>query len=518
MAADSLLSAQILALRTVRILFGAAGVGALTSDHTSLNPLVWSVVCAGPFPAYTPVPVSVISYLPSGAGELGADITLSAEVTEGAVYTFTATGITGIATSSISAGATNLLGFPASRDFQLIDSIPRVNVNDDTSGDMEKFIKVWQEPLNLLMFDIDHWVNIFDSELAPEAFLDLILSDLGNPFHFATELTLIKKRRLAALLVEIYKLKGTAPGAQQAISLLLNMRSEFFGFNGLGDELDTTAALGDDGTHPGTPPFHLGSGGPWRLLVKAGTTVASQTDAGQSSPAAGNALTVVQIDNILEILRVMLPCYLHVEPTGSGFVRWGCTPTVRNAIQRTNSTTAKLFIQPISGAAHMAFLQGILPRVQEFNAGSKITPVTAINALLGTSVTHGGSIFYWNGIGESTGQPAWDTEGLLGNEVTNVLLTAGSTATTLTVTPGSRKLHLSWVAVVNATRYRIYVSTVSMASPVVANNAATPIEVSGDVLTYDDLQETGTLKHYIVTPMIQDSEGFFSNDASGTAT
>lgn len=523
MAANALLSAKVLTLKTVRIYFGNGG-----SPDTFTTPgvsgevedeLAWSAVCAGPFPAYTPRIVSaVLSGLVSVGVYASIDLTTDSEFTDGAVYTFSNVAmITDFSAShDITIAASNLLNPPAARDFALIDFVPAINVADDTSGDMANFIKVLQEALNQSLFDVDHWIDILDSDLAPEAFLDLILRDLANPFVFAKELPLIKKRRLASLLVEIYKLKGTLKGVQEAISLFLGMRSEFTEFNGLGDKLDDGNELGDELGHPGTPPFFLGGGGPWRLLIKVGTTVASQTDAGAASPSAGGALTAEQIDQILQIVKVMKPAHLVLVLTGSGFVRWGCTLSKRNAIQRTNGTTAKLFMEPVSGADHYAFLQSDHPGTQEFNSTS-VGPVTAVNALLGTSVVHGGTFHYWNGVAESTGQPAWDTIGLLGNEVTNALLTGASGATVLSVVAHPRFLRLTWTAVIGATRYRIYRSTASMASPVVADNAEEPIEVAGDLLTYDDAQESGVLRHYIVTPVAADSEGFFSNDASGTA-
>lgn len=514
MAATALFSAQILALKTARILFSNAGVPTATSDGTAANPAVWGVVCAGPFPAFTPTVVTAVAFNPSGSGMFGVDLTFDQEVTEGAVYNFTATGITGIATSSIATAAANLLNFSTSRNFNLIDMIPRVNLAEDSSGDLVNFIKVWQEPLNILMHDIDRWIDILDSDLAPADFLEVILQDLANPFVFSTELSLIKKRRLAGLLVGIYRLKGTLTGIQEAISLLLGMRSEFVEFNGLGSELDAGNLLGD-ATHHASPAFFLGAGGPWQLLSKVGTTVASQTDAHQPSPAAGNALMPEQVDQVLQIIKIMAPCYLKPVQTGSGLVRWGCTLTTRNAIQRFSGTVVKLFMKPVAGADHFAFLQANAPDLQEFNSTS-VGPVTAGACLTGTSVTPGG-VRYWNGVAESTGQPAWDTVGLLGNEVTNALLTGGGGATVLTVTPQSRNLHLSWTAVVNATRYRIYRKTTSMVSPVDADNTEEPIEIFADLLTYDDPQESGTLSHYMVTPVIRNSEGFFSADASGTA-
>ncbi len=63
--------------------------------------------------------------------------------------------------------------------------------------------------------------NILDPDTAPEVWLDSILADLGNPFTF--ELTATDKRRLAQILVDIYRSKGTGPGIVNAIRLFLGI-------------------------------------------------------------------------------------------------------------------------------------------------------------------------------------------------------------------------------------------------------------------------------------------------------
>ena len=56
---------------------------------------------------------------------------------------------------------------------------------------------------------------------APEGFLDLVLHDLGNPFPF--DLGELDKRRLASVLVEMYRQKGTAVGIENAIRFFLGI-------------------------------------------------------------------------------------------------------------------------------------------------------------------------------------------------------------------------------------------------------------------------------------------------------
>jgi phage tail-like protein len=80
---------------------------------------------------------------------------------------------------------------------------------------------VLQDVLELLLAEIDRFPDIFDLDLAPEPFLDLLLADLGNPFAF--DLGELQKRRLAAVLVQIYRQKGTAAGIRNAIRFFLGV-------------------------------------------------------------------------------------------------------------------------------------------------------------------------------------------------------------------------------------------------------------------------------------------------------
>jgi phage tail-like protein len=114
-----------------------------------------------------------------------------------------------------------VIPFPLTRQFELYRLFPQINREEDTSQDLLRFSRCLQELFNLLLHDVDRWVEIFDIDRAPEDFLDAILADLGNPFAF--DLDLNSKRRLARILVEIYKLKGTAPGVQYALRFFLGL-------------------------------------------------------------------------------------------------------------------------------------------------------------------------------------------------------------------------------------------------------------------------------------------------------
>ncbi|RKH04356.1 phage tail protein [Corallococcus carmarthensis] len=110
---------------------------------------------------------------------------------------------------------------PPSRHFQLWDMLPRHNRRDDVTGDLRRFISCLQEVTDLLLADLDAFPDVFDLERAPEAFLDAILQDLGNPFAF--DLDGLARRRLGAILVDMYKQKGTALGLRNAIRFFLGI-------------------------------------------------------------------------------------------------------------------------------------------------------------------------------------------------------------------------------------------------------------------------------------------------------
>lgn len=110
---------------------------------------------------------------------------------------------------------------PIGRKFDLWSMLPVWNRREDVTGDLWRFIACLQEIGDLLLGDVDRFPDIFDLERAPESFLDLILLDLGNPFPF--ELDELGKRRLASVLVEMYRQKGTAVGIENAIRFFLGI-------------------------------------------------------------------------------------------------------------------------------------------------------------------------------------------------------------------------------------------------------------------------------------------------------
>lgn len=173
------------------------------------------------FPA---VPVQPLDAVSDGAA---VRVTLDTELTPDVRYRVHVTGIEDTKENPVAApdDAAIFTGYrsprPAGRRFDLWSMLPRHNRRDDVTGDLRRFIACLQEALDLLMVEGDRFSDAFDIERAPEAFLALILHDLGNPFSF--DLDELDKRRLASVLVEMYRQKGTAIGIENAIRFFLGI-------------------------------------------------------------------------------------------------------------------------------------------------------------------------------------------------------------------------------------------------------------------------------------------------------
>ncbi|ATB45938.1 phage tail protein [Corallococcus macrosporus] len=170
--------------------------------------------------------------VPVAALEAAADgplvhLVLDTELTPDVVYEVRAEAVTDTHDNPVLAPyhRATFAGFrparPSSRSFQLWDMLPGHNRRDDVTGDLRRFISCLQEVTDLLLADLDAFPDVFDLERAPEAFLDAILLDLGNPFAF--ELDVLARRRLASVLVDMYRQKGTALGLRNAIRFFLGI-------------------------------------------------------------------------------------------------------------------------------------------------------------------------------------------------------------------------------------------------------------------------------------------------------
>jgi len=116
---------------------------------------------------------------------------------------------------------------PAGRRFDLARMIPAMNFTEDTTGELARFVAVLQDVVDLTLYEIDRFPRALDTDQAPEAFLDAILAELGNPFVSDAVTGVLAsetdKRRLARVLVDIYRLKGTAKGIIDVVRFLLGV-------------------------------------------------------------------------------------------------------------------------------------------------------------------------------------------------------------------------------------------------------------------------------------------------------
>ncbi len=224
MSAPRVLAAVALSARTVVATFDQDVVTTATTSATLL---------AKTAPAVSPRVAAV-----SADGPI-TTVELAKEMTPAATYELALQGIENPAGEFASppANVVTLRGFsphrPESRAFNLWQMMPAYNRRHDATGDLKKFLACLQEVVDLLLSDLDAFPTVFDIERAPEAFVDLILEDLGNPFTFP--LTLHEKRRLASVLTVMYAQKATDRGIENAIRFFLGTEAEVlpFQFQGL---------------------------------------------------------------------------------------------------------------------------------------------------------------------------------------------------------------------------------------------------------------------------------------------
>ena len=186
--------------------------------------------------SFTPLdaPAVLIAAIDALADSNLVTVTLDTEMTTDARYRVTVSDVNDASGNPISPpyDSTVFTGFrpphPLNRRFDLWSMLPKHNRRADVTGDLRRFIACLQEVTDLLLAEVDQFSDIFDLERAPERFLDLILRDLGSPFPF--DLDVLGKRRLASVLEEMYRQKGTAIGVKNAIRFFLGLEVEILPF------------------------------------------------------------------------------------------------------------------------------------------------------------------------------------------------------------------------------------------------------------------------------------------------
>lgn len=205
-----LVAAHAVSLSEVRLAFDAPVVVTATAAAVA-RPLAAPAVAA-----------TAIAWTVDGTT---ATATLSQELTPRARYQIEVMGVGGtngmpIASGSIATFVAAAAGRPASRRFDLYTMLP-AHLRRDDIGELARLIACLQDIVDLVLADLDRWPLVFDLTRAPEAFVDVILADLGNPFPPPSDL--LGKRRLAGALVAMYREKGTAAGIQHALRFLLGI-------------------------------------------------------------------------------------------------------------------------------------------------------------------------------------------------------------------------------------------------------------------------------------------------------
>jgi phage tail-like protein len=108
------------------------------------------------------------------------------------------------------------------REFELWEMLPLKNRDEDKTGDLERFVKCFDEATKVILYDIDRFGRLLDPWACQDEAVDPLLEHLGNPLAFVSSLTLDRKRDLIPILVPMYKQRGTAEGIEDAVQFFLN--------------------------------------------------------------------------------------------------------------------------------------------------------------------------------------------------------------------------------------------------------------------------------------------------------
>lgn len=227
--APSLVAAQARGQKVVRLSFDEAVV---VTDGTGFT-----------FEALT-APAVGLAAVSAVSGGSYVDVTVDQEMSPGQTYQVTAVGITDAVGNAIGdADTATFLGFvpiaPSGRRFDLWSMLPRHNRRTDATGDLRRLIDVFQDVVTLLLAEIDRFADLRDLERAPDAFVDLMLVELGNPF-VEFDLSATDRRKLLSLLAGMYQQKGTAVGIENAIRVLLGIESTVAPLQAAGSALGTS--------------------------------------------------------------------------------------------------------------------------------------------------------------------------------------------------------------------------------------------------------------------------------------
>ncbi|OHD18816.1 MAG: hypothetical protein A2Y38_16430 [Spirochaetes bacterium GWB1_59_5] len=282
-------------------------------SYDALNPANYTLI-PQTIPSIDAVVVSVESVAPDTV-----DLIMSKDLTPGAVYQIAVANV--LNTAGLLIGVAYLVEFdvfspyrPPNRSWELIKFLSNYNRRRDISGDEKKFIQALQESADVMLESIDMFTDILDFERAPEAFLDAMLMDLGNPFPF--DIAAVDRRRLAAILVRLYQQKGTDVGIKNAIRFFFKMDVQI---------VELSATYPERFAEPGHIPIQSGDNDLGYSLLDLDFVL------GPSIPfevrafhvVAPVVLTAAQKTGITFIVEYMKPAYTHyvdlLDPSSGSF-------------------------------------------------------------------------------------------------------------------------------------------------------------------------------------------------------
>ena len=291
--------------RRIRVLFNE---DVLMDDSAvgALNPANYVITPLG-IPSYSPTVVSVLRVFPLGEAEnlqtRYVDLVTDDVLTFLAPYRLTVSNVPDLVGNPFAGPPVDFTAygpdFSPARRFYLWEMLPPLNQGEDTTQDLAMFIGCIQDLINVLLCLLDDWTDVLDVDLAPRAFLDAMLVDLGDPFQFA-DLTTLERRKLVRVLFRIHRLRGTIPGMVYAIRF-------FLGIDVVIEELSRGG-------------WRLGTG----LLGTSSTTLGTGNLRTRNTFKVHSAvdLTETQRVRMRAILRAMKPAgkhFLIVEPSSPDF-------------------------------------------------------------------------------------------------------------------------------------------------------------------------------------------------------
>lgn len=194
-------------------------------------------------PVYSPRVISAklatLTAAEIAANQFGVELGLDAPLSPGRSYTLRARDVAdardNVAALLSSTFTAEGLVAPRGRSFSALDMVPRGFLRDDTTRDLERLLRCFDEALSHVLSGVDGMQYLWDPDRVPDGLLDAYLAHLGNPFSFAAELNDLEKRKLAKALVDLYKRKGTAKSMIDAIRLVLGITVKIDDFGIPGD-------------------------------------------------------------------------------------------------------------------------------------------------------------------------------------------------------------------------------------------------------------------------------------------